>query len=70
MSRRYGALHSHSGLERELNFPKHIVLVDEEYKELFMQNTIEPFRYNGKTYYKVPTLSFAEKGGAFKSFME
>jgi len=70
MSRKYGALHSHSGLERELRFPKHTVLVDEEYKGLFIEDTIEPFKYMGKVYYKVPILSFANKGGSFKNFMQ
>lgn len=70
MSRKYGALHSHSGLERELKFPKHKVLVDEEYKGMFIEDTIEPFKYMGKVYYKVPILSFVNKGGTFKNFMQ
>ena len=63
-------LHSHSGIERELKFPKHLVLVDEKYKSLFLQDTITPFKHNGRLYYKVPVLSFVRKGGAFKNFSE
>lgn len=70
MSGKFNILHSHSGLERELKFPKHTVLVDEEYKNIFIGDTIEPFKYNGKTYYKVPILSFVSKGGTFKNFMQ
>lgn len=70
MSRKYGALHSHSGLERELKFPKHKVLVDEEYKGMFIEDTIEPFKYMGKVYYKVPILSFVRNGGHFKNFIK
>lgn len=70
MSNKVTYLHSHSGLERELKFPKHTVLVDEEYKGLFIEGTIEPFKYNGVNYYKVPILSFVNKGGIFKNFMQ
>lgn len=63
-------LHSHSGIERELKFPKHLVLVDEKYKSLFLQDTITPFKHNGRLYYKVPVLSFVRKGGMFKNFSE
>ena len=61
-------LHSHSGLERELKFKKHIVLVDEEFGDLFIAKT--PFRYNGVDYYKVNTLEFVNKGGQFKNLMQ
>ena len=70
MSRKYSTLHSHSGLERELRFPKHMVLVDEEYKDMFLGDTIEKFKYNGTIYYKVPILSFVSKGGTFKNFIQ
>lgn len=63
-------LHSHSGLERELKLPKHIVLIDEQFKNMFIENNITPLKYNGHTYYQVPTLAFAKKGGFFKNFME
>lgn len=61
-------LHSHSGLERILNIPKHIVLVDEEFRDRFNHDTIESFKYNGVAYYKVPTISFVNNGGIFKNF--
>jgi len=70
MSGKFNVLHSHSGLERELKFPKHTVLVDEEYKDMFLGDTIENFKYNGRIYCKVPILSFVNKGGIFKNFMQ
>ena len=70
MSQKMDVLHSHSGLERELKLKKHIVLVDEKFKVLFLEDTIEPFKYNGVNYYKVPILSFVKKGGTFKNFMQ
>ena len=57
-------LHSHSRIERELEFPKHMVLVDEEYGYLFKKYI--HFKYRGVSYYKVPTLEFVENGGIFK----
>lgn len=69
MEKKFSGLHSHSGIERELKFPKHTVLVDKEYKGLFIDGTIEKLKYNGMVYYKVPILSFVEKGGKFKNFM-
>lgn len=70
MSGKFDGLHSHSGLERELKMPKHLVLVDEKYKSMFFEDTITPFRYNGRLYYKVPITSFVMKGGNFKNFMQ
>lgn len=70
MSQRKDVLHSHSGLERELKFKKHTVLVDEKFKGLFLDDTIEPFKHGGVNYYKVPILSFVNKGGIFKNFMQ
>ena len=63
-------LHSHSGIERELKMPKHLVLVDEKFKGLFIEDEIKPFTYNQVDYYKVPTISFVKKGGRFKNFMQ
>jgi hypothetical protein len=57
-------LHSHSRIERELEFPKHMVLVDEEYGHLFKKYI--PFKYRGVSYYKVPIMEFVENGGIFK----
>ena len=70
MSNKMNFLHSHSALERELKFPKHIVLVDEEYKNLFLEDAIEKFTYWRKVYYKVPILSFVNNGGVFKNFAQ
>ena len=70
MSGRMDVLHSHRWLEKELKFKKHTVLVDEKFKGLFLDDTIEPFKYNGVNYYKVPILSFVNKGGIFKNFIQ
>ena len=70
MSGKFNVLHSHSGLERELKFPKHTVLVDEEYGELFKEKSVQPLKYAGIMYLKVPTLSFIKNGGVFKNFMQ
>lgn len=67
MSRGYSVMHSHSSIERDLKLPKRFVLVDEEFKDRFISDAIEPFKYNGVKYYKVPTLAFVEKGGVFKN---
>lgn len=63
-------LHSHSGLERDLRMPKHIVLIDEEFVELFFDCPKNKFKHGGKTYYKIPILSFVHKGGIFKNLNE
>lgn len=62
-------LHSHSGIERENKFPKHIVLVDEKFKDLFSDGAVDlaSFKYRGNLYYKVPILQFINKGGIFKN---
>lgn len=70
MSYRVTYLHSHSMLERELRFPKHIVLVDEEFKDLFCENELVPFKYNNIVYYKAPIMSFVNHGGVFKNLMK
>lgn len=65
-------LHSHSWIERELSFPKHTVLIDEEYESLFSDIGIktELFKYKGKNYYKVPVLAFIRRCGRFKNLKE
>lgn len=71
MSQGIKYLHSHSGLERELHVPKHIVLVDEEYKEMFETGGLKiplfKCKQNGNIYCQVPTLLFVHKGGVFKN---
>lgn len=62
-------LHSHSALERELRFPKNIVLVDTCYGDRFDDTMKESFVYLKKEYLKVPTLAFVERGGVFKNLM-
>ena len=66
----FDCLHSHSGLEKELGMPKHLVLVDEQYKGLFIEDKITPISYHGINYYKVPILSFVRNGGHFKNFTQ
>lgn len=66
MSKGIDILHSHSGIEMESKFPKHVVLVDEEYEKMFRNP--KAFVYNNKMYFKVPILEFVEKGGIFKNF--
>lgn len=68
MSTGINYLHSHSGIEKEQDFPKKEVLVDEEYKALF--SNPEPYWYKDKLYYKVSTGEFAYKGGRFKCLSE
>ena len=62
-------LHSHSGLERDLKFPKHTVLIDARFVHEFNKFGIKttPFKYNGVEYYKVNILAFANAGGVFKN---
>lgn len=69
MSYGHTQLHSHSGLERLLNFPKHTVLVDAKYKDLFCEDVIKRFVYNKVEYYQVPILLFVKKGGVFKNLI-
>lgn len=69
MSQGISQLHSHSGLEGALRFPKHFVLVDAIYASQFHKkgvNTI-PFKHNGVEYIKVPTIEFVREGGVFKN---
>ena len=68
MSYNVRRLHSHSGIERDLCFPKSEVLVDSEYKELFP--FARPFVYNEKKYYIVNILTFVKKGGVFLNLYE
>lgn len=64
-------LHSHSGLERKLELPKHIVLVDAKFKDMFAGCIdVKRFMYNNIEYYKVPISSFVHKGGVFKNLDE
>ena len=63
-------LHSHSGLERDLRFPKHTVLVDAKYANMFSGEPCVPFKHNSIEYAKVNILSFVKKGGVFKNISE
>ena len=60
-------LHSHSGLERDLKLPKHVVLVDAMFAHLFVKRVTVPFKYNGVEYIKVDVHDFIENGGMFKN---
>lgn len=63
-------LHSHSKLENILNFPKRIVLVDAQYRNMFLDCCVETFNYNKVNYIKVPILTFVKRGGIFKNLIE
>lgn len=63
-------LHSHSGLERGLRFPKHTVLVDAKFAYMFSGEPCVPFKHNRIEYVKVNILSFVNKGGVFKNLSE
>ena len=66
-------LHSHSALERELRLPKHVVLVDTKFENLFDSEFVEEFKVkqNGQmlTFLKVPILEFVKNNGVFKNLM-
>lgn len=67
MSKGLTQLHSHSGLEGALGFPKHIVLIDARFSHLFVGGMCIPFKHNGIEYCKVETLQFVKNGGIFKN---
>lgn len=68
MSQGLNYLHSHSALEGELLFPKHLVLVDEKYGDMF-EKKIE-FKHKGVKYYKVFIQDFVKNKGIFKHLSE
>lgn len=69
MSRDTMVLHSHSSIERELKFPKHMVLVDAIFAQDFRNRgmTTTPFKYRGDYYVKVSIQDFVKLGGVFKN---
>ena len=69
MSDGHNYLHSHSKLERLLQFEKKEVLIDTRYKDMFGEELLTPFRYKNHDYYKVNILTFVRKGGVFKNLM-
>lgn len=69
MSRGISILHSHSGLERELKLPKHIVVIDPCFIDMFEGVKVQGFTHNGGSYYKVPVDAFIKNGGIFKNLM-
>lgn len=75
MSHGINYLHSHSGLERELKYPKYTVLVDEEFEDdiVYKRNLgnfkFKRFKYGDKTYIEVPIKIFVNSGGIFKNLM-
>jgi hypothetical protein len=68
MSHSVGFLHSHSSIERDMRLPKHYVIIDEEYKNMFLDAQL--VKIGRKKYYKVGTLDFVLKGGIFKNFSD
>lgn len=69
MSAGHKYLHSHSALERELKFDKNVVLIDTEYKDLFGDALVSPYKYKNREYLQVNILTFVRKGGVFKNLM-
>ena len=69
MSHKIDILHSHSALERALKMPKHTVLVDEKFKDLFMKGSYKEFSCQKIKYIKVNTYDFYKKGGVFKNLL-
>lgn len=69
MSQGYSQMHSHSGLEGALGFPKHIVLVDAQFASVFHKIGVNttPFRHHGVDYIKVPIMAFVLNGGVFRN---
>ena len=73
MSQGYNFLHSHSGLEREIKYPKHKVLVDEEYEDMLTDGTLKNqikfsrVKLNNVTYIELPVSLFIKNGGIFKN---
>lgn len=73
MSQGYNFLHSHSGLEREIKYPKYKVLVDEEYEDMLTDGTLKNqikfsrVKLNNVTYIEVPVSLFIKNGGVFKN---
>lgn len=63
-------LHSHSGLEREMNLSKSFVLIDASFVGMFYAQGIETttLRYHGKEYHKVAVMDFVRLGGVFKNY--
>jgi hypothetical protein len=73
MSQGISYLHSHSGLERNVNDPditnKSHVLIDEKYLYYFpdIASFAKKVVYNNITYCKIPIMKFVMKGGRFKN---
>lgn len=72
MSTGENRMHSHSGLEKELEYPKRYVIVDKSFRDSFSaKDILEEFsliREGRKIeYIKVPVLEFIKKGGIFKN---
>ena len=68
MSHTVDFLHSHSSIERDMKLPKHYVLIDEEYKHMFLEAKL--VMVGRKRFYKVGTFDFVCKGGVFKNYSE
>lgn len=60
-------LHSHSGLERELNLAKRFVLVDESFHNMFADVETKSLKRHGIKYLQVPIATFIKRGGVFKN---
>ena len=72
MSHGLTQLHSHSGLERDLKFPKHTVLIDAAFGAQVHKHGFKTvlFLSHGHEYLKVNILDFVNSGGVFKNLSE
>lgn len=68
MSQGVSGLHSHSLIERDLNFPKHLVIVDAKFAKLFKEKKRVAYKKN--LYLQVPIMDFVNNGGVFKALAE
>lgn len=68
MSHKKNYLHSHSALEREKGIPKHKVIIDIEFGNLFAVKQL--VRFNKEDYYLVDTYTFYQRGGVFQNLLK
>lgn len=71
MTKDYLGLHSHSGIEREMNMSKSKVVVDIKFAPMFEVFELgQSFTWRGNKYIEVDTMAFVRNNGVFKNFSE
>lgn len=64
-------LHSHSGIEREMNMVKNKVLIDFKFAPMFDPFKLgKVFTWHGRKFVEVDILAFVSHGGEFKNYKE